>query len=301
MEGHDVSKDNNCPNTNVFNRLVGSANETIIRIDGTETKSLIDSGSMISTIAESFYNLLPNKPILHSINDFHLEVKSANGSICPYLGYIESTIESYSISCEPINTLLLVVPTTEYHHRVPVLLGTNVIRVIKDHSTATDSVPDVWKAAFMSVESVSVGTVMSTHPITLKPMETRTVSGFVRMIRNVDAAVTEPVEDTYLQKALVCPRVVELSNPGKTARVPVRISNMSAKIMKIPAKSELCQLIEVKVLRNADLCTPHTEYNQEEPLVSNQQTTTCTNEDTPVVNLPGTSGIPTSPPYIPPY
>ncbi|KAH3793954.1 hypothetical protein DPMN_147482 [Dreissena polymorpha] len=134
--------------------------------------------------------------------------------------------------------------------------------------------------------------------ITLKPMETKTARGFIRKIRTVDAAVTEPVEDTYIQKALVCARAVEL---GKFARVPVRICNMSAKIMEIPVKSELCQLSEVNVLRNADLCTPHTEYNHDETLVSNQQILTCTNEDTPVDNLPCTSGIPTSPPHIPPY
>ncbi|KAH3713359.1 hypothetical protein DPMN_073149 [Dreissena polymorpha] len=68
---------------------------------------------------------------------------------------------------------------------------------------------------------------------------------------------------------------------------------MSAKIMKIPAKSELCQLNEVKVLCNADLCKPHTKCNHDETLVSNQQTTTCTNEDTPVDNLAFKSGIST--------
>ena len=41
-----------------------------------------------------------------------------------------------------------------------------------------------------------------------------------------------------------------LNNPGKTARVPVRVCNMSAKIVTLPPKTSLCDLHEVKVLRS---------------------------------------------------
>lgn len=261
---------------------------------------MIDSGSMISSIAESFYKTLPNRSQLHSISDFQLEVKSANGSIIPYLGYIEATIESSSLSGDSIHTLLLVVPTTEYNSRIPVLIGTNIIREMKQHTNA-DDVPDVWKTAFMSVESVAVGTVTSTQPITLKPMETRTVSGFVRKVRNVDAAVTEPVEDSYSQKALVCPRLVELNDAGKTARIPVRICDISAKVRKIPAKSELSQLNEVKVVRNADIGKPISEDTHENILNSDDHSISPSKNNLPVENLPESpDGTPQqSPPYLP--
>lgn len=39
---------------------------------------------------------------------------------------------------------------------------------------------------------------------------------------------------------------------GENQRLPVRIFNMSAKIIKIRPNSTLCELQEVKVLRNAD-------------------------------------------------
>ena len=45
-------------------------------------------------------------------------------------------------------------------------------------------------------------------------------------------------------------------NPGKNARVPVRVFNMSAKVLTLQPKSILCQLHEVKVLRS---CTPETK------------------------------------------
>ncbi|XP_053402719.1 uncharacterized protein LOC128558007 [Mercenaria mercenaria] len=208
---------------------------------------------MVSSISKTFYDKLPSKPVLHSLEDFELEVKTASGTLVNYLGYIEATIESKIFSHGSVTTLFLVVPTTEYRHNVPVLIGTNVIRELKENNIEAEDTPDVWKSAFMSVGSASVGIVTSTQPVTLKPMESRTISGFVRKTRNVDAAVTEPIEDNFQQKSIVCPRVVQLTNSGKTARVPVKICNISAKVVKIPARSEICQLNEVKVIRHADI------------------------------------------------
>ena len=51
----------------------------------------------------------------------------------------------------------------------------------------------------------------------------------------------------------VCPRVVKLDAVGKYQRVPVRLYNISATRVEIAPKSNLCELQEVKVLRQADL------------------------------------------------
>ena len=67
----------------------------------------------------------------------------------------------------------------------------------------------------------------------------------------MESAVTEQT-DTASSRIGVCPRVVTLNKPGKIDRVPVRIFNMSAKVLTIPPKSILCQLQEVKVLRHCD-------------------------------------------------
>ena len=50
--------------------MVGSANENLISICGVETRGLIDSGSMITSISESFYkslNPIPELKILKSL------------------------------------------------------------------------------------------------------------------------------------------------------------------------------------------------------------------------------------------
>jgi transposase InsO family protein len=211
---------------------------------------------MVSSISEEFYNSLPTKPLLKSLDDFQLEIRSANGSLVPYMGYIEASIVEPKISNDCITTLVLVVPTTQYHLKVPVLLGTNIIREMKNTQSKDTGVPEEWKTAFMSVSSASVGTVKSTRSISLKPNETRTVIGIVRKSRSVVSAVTEPLEEDGHNKAIVCPRVVELKNPGKTSRVPVKMCNLTAKVIRIPSKSGICDLQEVKVLREASLFNP---------------------------------------------
>ncbi|KAH3888671.1 hypothetical protein DPMN_012710 [Dreissena polymorpha] len=70
----------------------------------------------------------------------------------------------------------------------------------------------------------------------------------VRKSDNECFAITEPSESGY--KGLgVCPRVVSLGSFGTTARVHVRIFNISAKTIKIAPKSVRSELQEAKVLR----------------------------------------------------
>ena len=44
-------------------RIVGKANEGVAVICGVETKVLVDSGSMITLVSETFYNNLDPKPV----------------------------------------------------------------------------------------------------------------------------------------------------------------------------------------------------------------------------------------------
>ena len=62
-------------------------------------------------------------------------------------------------------------------------------------------------------------------------MEIRDVTCLVRKTSTVEAAITEPFEPSTGTKVGICPRIVSLENPGKTSRVPVRIFNMSTKVL----------------------------------------------------------------------
>ena len=53
----------------LVDRLVGSANESEIVICGAKTSASIDTGSMITSISESFYDCMEHKPELHDISE----------------------------------------------------------------------------------------------------------------------------------------------------------------------------------------------------------------------------------------
>ena len=90
----------------ILEQVVGSQNEGVVYID--ETKPLIDSGSMISTVTQEFVGQLVPEPTIHTLDDFDLEVKGVGGQILPYLGYVivdvrvpflEEVFANASISC----------------------------------------------------------------------------------------------------------------------------------------------------------------------------------------------------------
>ena len=84
-------------------------------------------------------------------------------------------------------------------------------------------------------------------------MEAKTITGFVRKTKDVTSAVTESAQDGSTSRLQVCPRVVTLNKPGTSARVPVKVFNLSAKIVTIQPKGTLCELQEVTVLRSAEI------------------------------------------------
>ena len=220
---------------------------------GIETSALVDSGSNITTVCEEFYQSLSHRPELKSLSDFDLEVECAGGNMLPYTGYIEASLQVPFLPHSDIEVPVLVVPTTEYSLKVPVVIGTNVIRQCRNMCDSDMTVPAEWKDAFVASQTGHIGVVKSTNKIPLKiqPNETVTISGIVRKSKQVDTAVTETTEGAS-SRIGVCPRVVKVNKDEKCERVAVRIFNISAKTLEIQPKSSLCELHEVKVLRSVD-------------------------------------------------
>ena len=134
------------------------------------------------------------------------------------------------------------------------IVGTNAISRCRQRcENIPEGVPTQWKNAFVALQQSRVGIVKSTNNTTIQiqPNETIVVSGFVRKTGNVDSAVTGQTQGAS-SRIGVCPRVVALDKSEKYQRVPVRLFNMSAKVITIKPKSDLCELHEVKVLRSVD-------------------------------------------------
>ena len=232
----------------MLERIVGSANESIIFINGVKTSGLIDTGSMVTSISETFYKNMNPQPQLHAITEFGLSVQSANGTDLPFKGYIEAEFSAPILSDCVLNIPLLVVSDTEYNSQVPAIVGTNVIRLCKAE-VSNHEVPVEWQTAFdlLCDDSIPVKTT-SNYAIRIAPYEVKTIHGLARKTGDFESALTEHTDTSLPGNLTICPRVVSLKSPGNTVRVPVRVCNLSARAIEIPPKSLLCSLNSVSVV-----------------------------------------------------
>ena len=118
--------------TAVPDKLLAEVDVAEILVEGVECRGLIDTGSMVSTISQQFYDDNLTSCPLHPLDSL-LKIECADGEYLPYSGYIEVEItmdpEMPEVSeCFP----LLVVPKTAYNEEVPVLLGMNVLRPLME-------------------------------------------------------------------------------------------------------------------------------------------------------------------------
>ena len=242
----------NSPGSNILKRMVGKRNEEVVNINNVPVRALLDTGSDISTITEEALEQLNPRPVITSMDDFGLDIRSAGGHAIPYKGYIVADISVPYLMDVSELIPMLVVPLTEYNKTVPVIVGTNIIHLLKDAATGVNQIPDNWRTAYDALVDSHVGVVKTTQKVVLQPIESKIITGFARKARDVESAVTEQAEEGT-SRVGVCPRIVTLDNPGKTARIPVKVFNISARPVIIPAKSTVCELKEVSVLRSADI------------------------------------------------
>lgn len=105
--------------------LVGTKTTAQVTIAGKDTSCLLDPGSQVTTVPQSFYEQHLSDLTLHPLGDL-LDVEGANGQSVPYLGYIELSItflKDFVGTDIEVHTLALVVP----HLHEQVLIGTNTL------------------------------------------------------------------------------------------------------------------------------------------------------------------------------
>ena len=107
--------------------MVGITNEADFLINGTECKALLDTGSTVFTISQTFYDKLSDKAPIKPLSEL-LHVEGASGHQIPYVRYVELDVTVPDVEKgENIPVLLLVVSETNYNSKVPILLGTNAL------------------------------------------------------------------------------------------------------------------------------------------------------------------------------
>ena len=88
----------------VVKTIVGKANEVVLGINGDKLTVLLDTGSMVSTMAESLCRSmgLTIQPL-----DRILSIEGAGGHQVPYLGYVEVHLHSQEIELEEFPALIM--------------------------------------------------------------------------------------------------------------------------------------------------------------------------------------------------
>ena len=110
---------------------IGPANETEVIIDGRKVNALLDTGSQITSISESYYkNHLSNYPLV-PVDIPNLKVEQAGRSFIPYLGMVITDIKVPHLTPK-FKAKVVVVPDTDYHFTTPALVGTGIIHNSRD-------------------------------------------------------------------------------------------------------------------------------------------------------------------------
>jgi transposase InsO family protein len=237
-----------CPD--VTNRLVGGDSTVEIVVEGKTANALLDTGSMISTISETYCRKLGLRVLPL---DELITVEAAGGHKLPYLGYTEVNLELPDPIRMSTDALFLVVPTTKYHERVPVLIGTNVLSAV----LPTDSGNTPWHLASLCLQQQgnnSVGMVKSTKSVVIPPGSKSVVHGLARV--QVDSmrmtVITQDLEQSALPGGLlVAPCYSRVS--GTSSRVAVQIQNLCNKSVTIPANTPICELHRVSTVESSPL------------------------------------------------
>ena len=239
-----------------------------MRIDTVNSRALLDTGSTVSTIALSFYEEYFQQKEIRSFDSI-LELHCADGSTLPYRGYIEVDIEAPGLqNGKTYPCLLLVVEDTAYHQTVPILIGTNILKVLMEDVRTDQGVRYLqgnqlqtpWYLAFRCLslrekelhrKDFKLGIVKSaeTSKITIPPNSRKTVSGYVdRQTRYQDScAMLQATPESSIPEDLdIVPTVVTYSF-GRQDTVPVHICNITTRTVTVSPRTILCELQAVNV------------------------------------------------------
>ena len=168
---------------------------------------MLDTGSQVTSIAKSFYDR-------HLFNQI-IGVVGAGGQEVPFLGYvtIHVSFPENDVGIRgTLTTLALVVPNNSYNQRVPVIIGTNLVKQCRNscqqiaglNFLQTAKVSSAWKRVYQFVQSQdrflqrqdSFGAKVkstSRHPTTIASHETKILMG---LANSCPGSLTQAVVET---------------------------------------------------------------------------------------------------------
>ena len=238
--------------------MIGAANGCVAAVNGRARLALLDTGSQITSISESFCNKHLRDCIIHPVESL-LRVVGAAGQDVPFLGYVEVEVEfplEEAGLCSRLQALVLVVPDNACNQQVPLVIGTNIVRECKDRCeeqggagflqrTHTSS---AWKRAYRSMRVRE--RLVSGHQKVLTKGQALTVGTHKRVVvwcqtlaspESPSKAVIEPCADLEPHTS-VTSGLVTLTSGCKRCLVPVEVNSVSYKSVTLPPKTALASV-----------------------------------------------------------
>ena len=261
------------PKKNYLSSLVGTSNEVNVIVGTTNTISLIDTGSSVSTVSHSFYiDNFSDLPI-HPIKEL-LRIECTDGQELPYEGFIEVDLTilgsrgTHSKDSKLHNCLFLVVPDSNYNSAVPVLIGTNIL------SSFIDQLQGTYGDKYLQDAHLFTSVYMALRCLTLRERNLRRQQNKLAVIKSAEKKTiliqpnSEVVISGYMDRKLPYHPVCALIQPTKRSSIPldlditptvvsytyhnhettdVHITNISTRTVSISPHSILCELQPVHI------------------------------------------------------
>ena len=137
----------------VWEKLVCRANEEKFFINGQPVTALLDTGSQVTHVSHDF--CLANGIEVHPLTKL-ANIEGTGGDNIEYIGYAKASLSLPMGSQNfDIEALLLVLPTTEYHRKVPVSIGTTITDMVVDfiNQNRPGHVSKSWKVVCCATHS----------------------------------------------------------------------------------------------------------------------------------------------------
>ena len=242
--------------------LVGPRCTASVFIEGIKCASILDTGSQVTTISETFHSnnlsFLPIQPI-----QALFQIEGAGGQHVPYKGYIQALISfpsNITGITEQITSLVLIVPDCHFNTQIPLLVGTNVLDRLYQSGVEKNGQDffqrsDLNSDCVMLFQHVASGhrdessashvRLHRRHSIAIPAGGKVSVFGDVRMRKNSPHSlfVIESPESSSLPGGVFVESALLEIPHGSSSKIPIVLSNVTDQNVLLHPKQVIAQVM----------------------------------------------------------
>ena len=272
--------------------LVGRKCTIECLLDGVQTEALWDTGAQVSVLSKDFltehFPARKEQPLTDLLGDSSLDLKAANGTEIPYVGWVDINFELCSDSNRHISIPFLV---STLKLDMPII-GYNVIEeIVKASTTSTEnSLISVLSASFEDKISPNVPKLINFLQSTNKHelCDLKTIKKSVIIPKSSSARVSCRANTAYIDKSipayfepdparpwpsgLAISEMLVTLQPGNSSRVEVEVHNDTKHDITLKGRTVLGQIqlvtsvtpLEVQLKKEFRTCDSTSTRNSEQ-------------------------------------